>query len=309
MHDYGFYSRLGIHSEDEAFSYLIKTFRKSIIGWDFFVDWKKIKEAVKQHEVALNLLNTLIGKKGGELDETFIKLCNNYPEVRKALPILIATRISKLKKFPIIDTEGTEIFVNDLFNKKEGEDNLEIKKRLLNFFIESGIREMVKEKEMKNLFDYCLGVEVGMDTNGRKNRTGKAMEIILEKELQKYCKKTGLKYISQANADAIWEAFGRRVVVDKTSRRFDFVVITPSKRLVCIETNFYGSGGSKLKATAGEYKNLHIFLKNDNVDLVWITDGHGWTTAHLPLREAFNEIDSIANLAMIRSGILENILV
>lgn len=35
-----------------------------------------------------------------------------------------------------------------------------------------------------NLFDYVIGVEVGMDTNGRKNRTGHTMENIVQSYLE-----------------------------------------------------------------------------------------------------------------------------
>ena len=63
-----------------------------------------------------------------------------------------------------------------------------------------------------------------------------------------------------------------------------------------MEVNFCGGGGSKLKATAGEYKGLNDLLKVPNTDFVWITDGEGWNTTKEPLRSAYEALDYLWNL-------------
>lgn len=75
-----------------------------------------------------------------------------------------------------------------------------------------------------------------------------------------------------------------------------------------IEVNYYSGGGSKLKATAGEYQYLHNFLKMQNLDFIWITDGKGWLTALNPLEETFNHNDYVVNLEMLKNGILDEII-
>ena len=74
-----------------------------------------------------------------------------------------------------------------------------------------------------------------------------------------------------------------------------------------IETNFYHSAGSKLKATAGEYRDLHNFLKNQNIDFIWITDGLGWKTAKNPLFETFKNNDYVFNLELLSQGVLNEV--
>ena len=91
--------------------------------------------------------------------------------------------------------------------------------------------------------------------------------------------------------------------VDKSSRRYDFV-IDNGKELFIVETNFYGGSGSKLKSTAGEYRNLFDVL-NNKYKFIWITDGMGWKTTTKPLRETFNHNDYLFNLSMLEKGILE----
>src|SRR3989338_4269409 len=105
----------------------------------------------------------------------------------------------------------------------------------------------------------------------------------------------------------IKNVFGVDVPVDKSSRRYDFVVHN-GQSLYLIETNFYGGGGSKLKATAGEYKALQDYLRKSGHTFIWITDGFGWKTTIRPLEEAFNHIDFVLNLTFIENGVLEHII-
>jgi len=73
---------------------------------------------------------------------------------------------------------------------------------------------------------------------------------------------------------------------------------------VIFETNFYGGGGSKLKSTAGEYRDLFNVL-NNKYKFIWITDGYGWKSTARPLRETFNHNDYIISLDMIEKGVLD----
>jgi type II restriction enzyme len=75
-----------------------------------------------------------------------------------------------------------------------------------------------------------------------------------------------------------------------------------------VETNFYSAGGSKLKSTAGEYKDLFKFCKENNIEFVWITDGNGWISTRKPLKETFELTDYLLNLNMIKNGFFEDII-
>lgn len=151
-----------------------------------------------------------------------------------------------------------------------------------------------------------IGVEAGLDSNGRKNRGGHAMEDIVEYFIKDACKQSGCKYLKEANAEKIKKEWGYDVPVDKSSRRYDFVVDN-GKELFIFETNFYGGGGSKLKATAGEYKSLFDVLKR-KYKFIWITDGLGWKKVHKPLKETFEYNDYLLNLDMLEKGILNYLL-
>ena len=288
------------------FNTLKNTFQDSIFTWDYFTDFEKVKLNVQKVKVELNILNSLIGEKN--IEEEFIKLINEYPNIRKALPLLIAVRKDKLSDTSIITNMDTLIAENKKYIFYDDIDE-SIEKELLLFFKESGLKDIFQNRYVKNLVDYCFGVEVGFDTNARKNRTGTIMENIVSNYLRKFCQEnSNFTYIEQATQKRIEENFNYTIKIDKNSRRFDFALFNKvSKRLFLIEVNFYSGGGSKLKATAGEYQYLYDFLKHQNIDFIWITDGKGWLTALNPLEETFNHNDYVVNLHMLKNGILKEI--
>ena len=303
------YKKLNLKDDkSKIFDYFIETLTDSIFTWDYFVEFEKVKKNIHLIEKELNLLNVLVGK--DNIEKEFIDLVIDYPNVRKVLPILIAIRNSKLKDLKVIDD----------FEKLKSESKIELfnpnveltnesKEDLIVFFNDSGLKNIFRDKNVKNIVDYCFGVEVGMDTNARKNRTGQAMESIVEKIIQKFAEKNNLEYIPQATQKKIKEKWNFDIKIDKTNRIFDFAVFEKSKnKIFVIETNYYGGGGSKLKSTAGEYQYLFDFLKKQGIDLIWITDGLGWKTTKKSLFETFIHNDYLLNIELVKQGVLKDII-
>lgn len=302
------YKDLKLNSSDEIFKYLLDTLKDSIYTWDYFTDFEKCIFNVKKFEKELNELNTLINIESKSIDNKLLEIVNNNYKVKEALLLLLALRIDKLKDTAIIE-DFNLLESNNKYNLFKSKNFLlkDEQKELLNFFEESGLKKFFIDKEVSNLIDYCKGVEVGMDTNARKNRTGDSMEKICESYIEKLCDKNEYDYISQATANKIESKFGRKIKLDKINRRFDFAINT-SENCYLVEVNFYSGGGSKLKATAGEYKELSNLLNEQGLEFIWITDGKGWNTAKTALRETFNHNDYIFNLNMVKDGVLEQVI-
>ena len=55
----------------------------------------------------------------------------------------------------------------------------------IKFMRETGLFELLQNHIINNLYDYLLGVEVGLDSNGRKNRGGHLMEDLVESYIEK----------------------------------------------------------------------------------------------------------------------------
>jgi len=292
---------LGCNNGDEVFQYFISNLKPSNTLWSYFVNWDKVFQNIKDIEIGLNTLNYLIGK--DDFDEKFINLIRQNPQLIKILPALA---VSREKEFQIlVDFENKKLnYENYDFNIKNPTD--EDLNKYLKFIINTGFKDVIISKKIKNLVDYMIGVEAGLDSNARKNRGGHSMEDIVEAFIKDICKKKGCSYLKEANAEKIKEVYKIDVPVDKSSRRYDYVV-NVNGELTLFEVNFYGGGGSKLKSTAGEYRNLSDVL-NGKFKFIWITDGLGWKTTARPLRETFNHNDYLLSLAMLEKGILERLI-
>ena len=279
------------------FNAWLSKFRESIADYKYYINFKKVYENVNALKIELNLLNSLIGSKDIETD--FINLYTKYPEVLKAIPILLAKRECDIY---CQDANGGHLFrFNTDEYKTEGE-------KYVYFMRETGLFDLLESHLINNLIDYVTGVETGLDSNGRKNRGGHLMEDLVESYLQKagFVKdKTYFKefYIHQITNK--WNIdLSAKSNQGKMEKRFDFVVKTDNMIYV-IETNFYGSGGSKLNETARSYKTLALEAGTiDGVTFVWFTDGKGWTSARHNLEETFDVMPHIYSINDLENGII-----
>ena len=225
-----FKDKLNCNNADEVFNYLIDNLKETIKTWDYFVNWNKVIRNYQDVETSLNLLNTLIGKENIEVAAK--NLLKEYPKVIAVIPSLLAYRERKIKLLSNIKNFETTEYD---FSKP-----IDLDKAVM-FLKESGFLKLISDRKIKSIPDYFIGVEVGLDSNGRKNRSGTSMEDIAEFFIKDICKRKGYEYISQATADKIKQKWDKDITVTKSSKRIDFAVNTPNK-LYLIETNFYGGG-------------------------------------------------------------------
>lgn len=273
--------------------------RDTIATWKYYVDFEKAYSNVDKIKVELNILNSLIGSKNIEHD--FKKLLNDYPKILKVIPILIAKREKRIK---IIDASGD--FEYSFSNMNYSIDDY------CNLMRNSGIFDLLENRIIGSLIDYVTGVEVGMDTNGRKNRTGDAMEDLVESFIVKAGFQKGIDYYKEIKKSTIEELFkidlGAISNSGKTEKRFDFAIIK-NNCIYAIECNFYSSQGSKSNETARSYKNLALESKEiPGFRFIWFTDGIGWNNAKHNLEETFDTLEDIYNIKDLENGILNKII-
>lgn len=292
-----------LNSVDKSFAYLVGTFRDSIKSWDHFVNWDKVYSNAESLRRELHLWNSLLGSE--RFDEEFMDLLAEYPNIVRAIPALVVRDGKNSSKFQVTLDLSAETLEQIEFDFSKPATRDEDREKALVFVKKSGLERLFRDSGTTNLLDYMIGVEAGLDSNGRKNRSGSTMELIVEHQISRISEANGYRWIPQATASSIKSEFGFDVKTDKSSRSFDFAV-TDGSRLLLVETNFYGAGGSKLKSVAGEFTQLSSLVSTESTSFVWITDGAGWKTALAPLREAFEKIDHIFSLAMVGSGFVES---
>lgn len=281
------------------FNKWFNTFRDTIATWRYYTDFNKVFRNANKIKDELNILNGLIGVE--HIEKEFKRIVEKFPQTLNVIPILIAKRESEIK---IIDAQK-----NYVFNFKKMNYTVD---EYIKFMNETGLFDLLKNHIIHSLVDYVTGVEVGMDTHGRKSRTGDAMEDLVEAHLQNIGLIKGSTYFKEMKISEIQ----RRWDIDlsgisnqgKTEKRFDFVIKT-DKTIYGIETNFYTGGGSKLNETARSYKTIALEAKEiEGFSFVWITDGcNGWKSARHNLEETFDVLDNIYCIADLENGVLKNL--
>ena len=276
----------------------LSNFRYSIADFDYYIDFNKVYNNVESIKIELNILNSLIGSKNIESD--FENLIKKYPETLKCIPILLAVR-----EYEIFAGENGDVKLYT-FNKQI--NTIEDYKL---FMRKTGLFDLLSNHIINNLYDYVTGVETGLDSNGRKNRGGHQMEDLVESYIQKAGFKRDVSYFKEMYVSEV----SRKWNIDlsavsnqgKMEKRWDFVVKTDNC-IYLIETNFYGSGGSKLNETARSYKTIATEMKNvKGAKFVWFTDGAGWKSAARNLEETFDVLDDIYSINDMQNGIMKEL--
>lgn len=280
------------------FNTWLSSFRYSIADFGYYIDFAKVYKNVDSVKIELNILNSLIGSKNIESD--FENLIAKYPETLKCIPILLAVR-----EYEIFAGENGDVKLYT-FNKQI--NTIEDYKL---FMRKTGLFDLLSNHIINNLYDYVTGVETGLDSNGRKNRGGHQMEDLVESYIQKAGFKRDVSYFKEMYVSEV----SRKWNIDlsavsnqgKMEKRWDFVVKTDNC-IYLIETNFYGSGGSKLNETARSYKTIATEMKNvKGAKFVWFTDGAGWKSAARNLEETFDVLDDIYSINDMQNGIMKEL--
>lgn len=279
-------------------------FRPSIADYRFYINFDKVYRNVDDIKVELNILNSLIGS--NNIEEEFRRILSKYPEILQCIPILLAVRASEIY---CQDERGGILFD---FNPKKlsvsMEDDLD---KYIYFMKETGLFNLLRAHIINNLVDYVMGVETGLDSNGRKNRGGHLMEDLVEQFIIKAGFVKGVNYFKEMYIHEITEKWGIDLFAisnqGTTEKRFDFVVKT-DHMIYVIETNFYSGGGSKLNETARSYKTLALESNTINgITFVWFTDGKGWNSAKNNLKETFDVMEHIYNIKDLENNIISEV--
>lgn len=250
---------------------------------DFFCDFNKITQNVENIKLSLCILNSLIGAQN--MRKAVETIWNRDKTAFDVMDILIAVRSEGKKK--VLDKLNNCVILESMFTSVDG---------VIEFLDNTGLSDIFKSRRIGDLVDYVFGIETGLDTNARKNRSGHVMEGSVANIFEK----NGIEFRQEVYSSE-WPEITK--VLGDDEKRFDFVVKNNTKTFL-IEVNFYSSGGSKLNEVARSYSDIAPKINSvPGFEFVWITDGIGWKSARNKLQEAFSIIPSIYNLTNIEEFI------
>ena len=271
----------------------------------FYVDWAKARTNQELYKDELALLQVM-SHAGINPKQELMRLIGAYPRINALIPLLAACRIKAKNKKEIatllvIDEEKAE---NVKYTFGTGGLTEEDISRTVSFAERVGLLKELTE--VKNPADYYFGVEVGMDTNARKNRSGTAMETLVEGHIKKLVEEYGGRYLKQKNFKTAARDFGVDIPPHQETKKGDFMLFI-NGRPYNIETNYFDGSGSKQ-----EIMNSYIPRAEDLRQAGWgfalVTDGQGWVSNRKQLEEGFERIKYIYNIKMCTQGKLKGMV-
>ena len=280
------YNKLGFNSLEEYEKEFEETLLLTNHNFDFFVDWDKIYDKLKENLVEISILNSLNKVSSDELESEFKKIITLYPEVVPILPSILAIRYENNKKNII------EIFDGE-FKEYDFNDETYIVDDIVYFSKKTGLLDLFNK--ISDLYTYLLGTEVGLDTNARKNRSGTTFESFIEDLL-----KSKLKNLPEYS-------FTSQSYVENIDRKkvADFIIYKNGIQKIIIECNFYNSTGSKPIEVANAYIDLQNQLSDENLIFIWISDGQGWSKMQSTLFKVTPKIDYLMNYNMFKKYLMK----
>lgn len=251
----------------------------------FYCNFEKITAHVERIRVKLCTLSSLIGST--DIRRTVEIIWESDKSAFDVLPILIAVRDGKNEK--LIDDCCNIVTLDSTIKDVDG---------ILNFIDKTGLGQLFTDRRVSNLVDYVFGVETGLDTNARKNRSGKAMEQAVAQIIAK----AGIDFEEQVSCDT-WPEVKNALGKDK--KVFDFVICRKQITYL-IEVNYYSTGGSKPNEVTRSYSDIAPKINAlPGFEFIWITDGLGWHNAKNKLQEAYFNIPRVYNLTSISTFLAE----
>ena len=268
---------------DRSFNTFMSQLQETNQSLDFFCDFDKIERNVEDIRLSLCMLNSLINS--NNLRNSVQTIWERDKTAFSIMDILIAVRSEGKKK--VLNKQGQCIVLDRFFDSVDG---------VMEYLESTGLREIFEKGIIKNLVDYVFGIETGLDSNARKNRSGHVMENKVANIFQK----NNINYRREVYSRE-WKEITNALGDDE--KRFDFVIETRDKTYL-IEVNFYSGGGSKLNEVARSYSDIAPKINAiPGFEFVWITDGIGWKAARNKLQEAYSIIPCIYNLTSVEEFI------
>lgn len=281
------------------FNSIMEMLEESIYTWDWITDFKKCANNANKYINDFDIVKKIICSNNFDFD--FIKYSIHNKNIIKIFINMLClrnfnktlTNIKFNKNNIIIDKKKYDFlnYENDI------EDYLDLIKK-------TGLLDFLKSINNIDVQSLLMGIECGMDTNARKNRSGKMMEDLFES----YLIENNIKYLKQKKLNNITvdDNFKKYILSKNKLKKFDFIVFHKNITYL-IEVNFFSDGGSKLDTIANHFKTLSQEINRfDKYKFIWITDGIGWKTTINEFKDAYNCVDYLYTLNDLKKNIFDD---
>ncbi|HOJ27027.1 MAG TPA: type II restriction endonuclease [Candidatus Saccharicenans sp.] len=303
MKEQSYFGFFNLRTAEEVIEEFHRTLLYTNRDFKFFVNWEKVKQNVKKYKVSLNILNSLI--KNQNFDSQLEYILKKYPEVLPCFPLLLAVRETEMKLVDDFMADNPHFMEYDFSEHKMTQEEIQ---KTIAFCDKAGLKTFFQNLCQVSLEDYLSGVEVGLDTNARKNRSGRVMEELIENLMVEIQSQVKIKAVLKQKNFKVLADYGFEVSNSIKERKADFIIIKENGAIINIEVNFFSDTGSKPQEIVGAYIDRQRELRRGGYYFIWVTDGSGWNGQRNQMIRAFDELDYVLNTSFVKRGFLQKII-
>jgi len=302
-------------SPEERCNIFLQNLQPTNRGFNYYVDWTNVC-GFEDLMVEINAIDTLIGCEENQFSNRFKELLTKLPSTVTLFPFLFGLAKNERQSLNsgnssltvLTDAIECSEYLEYKFPKEVGNLSDSEIEHFYDFFVKMGLKHLFQHIIEKSTMDYIVGVLVGLDSNGRKNRGGIAFELACQPILARVCQKKGLTLICQKKFKRM-SKFGFSINEDIEERKADFIIINErQKKAINIEVNFFNGTGSKPEEIIDSYINRQNDLGKIGIEFALVTDGNCWLKANSQLKKGFRYIPFLQNFYMLKNGMIEEVL-
>lgn len=274
---------------------VISLLKETINSFDWITDFDKCLSNTFKYNDLYETVEKLINS--DNFDSDFTREFTHNSDVAKIFGIMLSLRDDKPRSFLVSDDDSTII----TYDFKKCNNTVD---EYLFLIKETKLIEHLKRIDKFDLKSFILGVECGLDSNARKNRSGKAMENLIKEYFEKYKLnfKEQVQVSNYLEKDIDLKNIFQTIMKDK---KFDFVV-NHNDITYFIETNFFSGNGSKIDSEAHRLIEISQNInKSKKYRFIYITDGIGWLKTKSELQQIIQDIEYVYFIEDLKTNIFE----
>lgn len=271
----------------------------SAIPHSEFIDWENIERQIDNYEAQIEAVADLTDVSEAAFVEGLADALMAADDTRKWIDFYFELLGERGNKYSAL--EGLWKFY-DVQRAIDSGDR-DAARDLADVLQEVGLQYVVDHADVR---DHYRGMLVGMETHSRKNRQGTCFEDIVHDRLENIVetlRERGIETTLQAEYTTEYNDESGQ------AKTVDFAIFVDGDLWIVFEANCYKSGGSKPSEIRRSYNHVARRMRNDGVEFAWITDGQAWAKSLTNvLRESYNDITDVYNLAQVDDQLHEDIL-
>lgn len=289
-------SRKQFKDSNDFVEQFLETLTIGIIPRANFIDWETLEKNLKELEPAIDFYQKALQR---NVSNSYQEIGDSIISSDNPLSLFIAAWVLIGHTNNYLVTREDDFTLENLLLAAETEDS-----QTLHSFVEAMMNiGLLKVLERQNPSDVALGIQLGLESHKRKNRGGNefisALRPIMQLARETVFEETGIELELR---EEVRISYGK-----SQSKKVDFYLECDFLKFG-FEANFYTVSGSKPTEIKRSYNSVWRGLLEQDIHMVWITDGKGYQSMKRSLGSAYEIVENVYNRKQLETHLAQDLI-